>query len=145
MSIGRMILRSQRGAFLLRKAHEIAVDSKLDTGDVDGVLILAATGLEAFLNELERFADASGVDPKGRLKALGQILGEAEKGKAPLRLKYEIAYFVLALRAIDRGSELYQAFSRLAALRNDLVHPMPIRFAPNGTTHSGYGFGRAPG
>jgi len=83
---------SQRGSFLLRKAHEIAIHSKPDTGDVDAVLILAATGLEAFLNEMERLADVAGVDAEGRLKSLGQILREAEEGKAQLRLKYELAY-----------------------------------------------------
>ena len=121
-----MTATSERGFFLLRKAHEIAADSKVDTGDVDAVLILATAGLEAFLNGLEHLADATNVDSKGRLKALGQILGKAEEGKAQPLLKYELAYFVLARQTIDRGSGLYQAFSRLVALRNDLVHLKPI-------------------
>ena len=82
--------------------------------------------MEAFLNELGRLADIAGVDEEGRLKALGQILREAEEGRAQLRLKYELAYYLLSGHAIDRGSSLHQALSRLVALRNDLVHPRPI-------------------
>ncbi|TKB56994.1 MAG: hypothetical protein E8D49_15325 [Nitrospira sp.] len=126
MSPAVMTLISTRGTFLLRKAHEIAIHSTIDTGDVDAVVILAATGLEAFLNELERLADMANVDPDGRLRALGQMLGEAEKGRAQLSLKYELAYSILTGNAVKRGSASYQALSRLIALRNDLVHPKPI-------------------
>lgn len=121
-----MGLTSNRGAFLVRKAHEIALSAETDTGDVDAVVILTATGVEAFLNQLERLADSAGVDPEGRMKSLGQILADAERGRAQLSLKYQLAYFVLSGQSIDRGSALYQAFSRLVALRNDLVHPKPI-------------------
>ena len=66
MSPSILTIISSRGTFLLRTAHSLAVNSTADTGDVDAVIILAATGLEAFLNELERLTDFADVDTEGR-------------------------------------------------------------------------------
>jgi hypothetical protein len=76
------------------------------------------------LGELAR--TPSNADAPGWIKALGDILGEAEKSHASIELKYQLAKFTLTGQPFDKGALPFQDFALLIEIRNILVHQKPL-------------------
>jgi hypothetical protein len=89
-------------------------------------IILATISTEAFINELHHWAeDQSGPSAPGWINALGDVLGEAEKSRSTIELKYQIARFILTGQPFDRGAAPFQDFALLISVRNLIVHSKP--------------------
>jgi hypothetical protein len=89
-------------------------------------IILATISTEAFINELHHLAhNQSDASAAGWVNALSEILNEAEKSRASIESKYQLAKFILTGQPFDRGSSPFQQFSLLVDLRNLIVHVRP--------------------
>lgn len=89
-------------------------------------IILAAVSTEAFVNELHHWADdQKGTGAPSWINALGDILGEAEKSRASVESKYQLARFILTGQVFDRGAPPFQDFTLLTSVRNLIVHSKP--------------------
>jgi|HubBroStandDraft_2_1064218.scaffolds.fasta_scaffold73442_1 hypothetical protein len=89
-------------------------------------IVLATISTEAFINELHNGAEAqSGAAAPGWINALGYMLGEAEKSRASIESKYQLARFILTGQPFDRGVSPSQDFALLISVRNLIVHAKP--------------------
>ena len=59
-------------------------------------------------------------------KALCEILTEAEKSRASIEAKFQLANFILAGRTFDKGIVPFQNFALLVDVRNLIVHAKPL-------------------
>jgi hypothetical protein len=100
----------QRGT----KDVRVTDDNNYSDGALDAV-ILSATALEAFINEVSLGPISM------RLYKKMEFLGEWLE-RLDIRQKYCLIPYLLWERTWDRGSQPYQDFETLVALRNELVH-----------------------
>jgi hypothetical protein len=91
------------------------------------VLFSAAT-LEAFVMELGLMAKAeSAMSGHKPLRSVAEILDEAEASRASTRLKFLLAKAVLGGETYETGSQPYQDFDILFAMRDAIIHLKPER------------------
>jgi len=89
-------------------------------------IVLATISTEAFINELQNAAEAqSGAAAPGWINALGYMVAEAEKSRASIESKYQLARFILTSQPFDRGAAPFQDFALLIGVRNLIVHAKP--------------------
>jgi hypothetical protein len=93
--------------------------------------LLAVISAETLVNELPQFAEnwiqamaarKEKQEAPGWLKALAEILIEAEESKASLKSKYQLTKFILSGEPFDTGAQIFQNFALLVDLRNTIVH-----------------------
>src|SRR5215831_5796443 len=90
------------------------------------VLFSAAT-LEAFIMELALMAESDSA-LFGRhkpLQLLASILDETEASRGSIRLKFLLTKVVLGSETYDKGSQPYQDFDILFAVRDAIIHMKP--------------------
>lgn len=85
-------------------------------------VVFAAASCEAFLSELAECATEGQNTVPAALESLAQLVSEAEKSRAQIGLKYQVARLALTGKAWDRGANPFQDFSSLIELRNSIVH-----------------------
>ena len=106
-----------------RLADSVAVESRRDALVT---ITLATISTEAFINELHHYArDASGTAAPGWINALRDVLEEAEKSRASIEAKYQLASFIMSGQPFDRGAPPFQDFALLIKVRNLIVHLRP--------------------
>ena len=125
MTPARLTLTSQRGPFLLKKAHALASIAEENSGDVDATILLAAAGVEAFLNDLKRVEQVNN-HPEPVLNALATRMAHAEAHRLSPLKKLERAYAILQGAPSTTTQPAFAAFNMLVALRNELIHYKPI-------------------
>jgi len=86
--------------------------------DAVTAVILSVATLEGFINGLTEYSRWHNPD----WEAWGNILYEAERQHASVRLKYLLAAYSTG-QTFDRGAQPYQDFELLIGLRDALVHP----------------------
>lgn len=90
-------------------------------------ILYAVISAEAFINELHHLTRGwNKPDAFGWVKALVDLLEEAEKSRASLESKYQLAMFILSGEPFDRGAAPFQEFALLIAVRNLIVHAKPL-------------------
>jgi hypothetical protein len=91
-------------------------------------ILLATISIEAFINELHHIAHNFFTGPSApvQLKVLGDLLEEAERSRASIASKYQLAKFILSGKPFDKGAYPYQDFALLLDVRNLIVHAKPI-------------------
>ena len=117
------------------RSSEILVDAynfMIWTGDdiqhamAREALLFSAIFTEAFMNDLtawlpmRRSELVQGSDDE--LIALAELLPQFEEDRFQIRLKYQLAYYILKLQRMPTGEEPFQSFSLLIDLRNRLIH-----------------------
>jgi hypothetical protein len=130
MQEGSVIFFSAAPLFgIARRAYERTNDAASDTDgsqtDALVAVVFAAAALEAFMNEVGKLAAVRSEANPPFVKILGDVLEEIEESDGGVRLKFLLARAVLAGEAYDKGSQPYQDFALLFALRNHLVHMRP--------------------
>jgi hypothetical protein len=116
---------------LARAAYERMNDAESDLmwGKTDAMvcLLFSAATLEAFIMELALLlpndAMLSGV---AALQATADAIDLAEDSRGSVQLKFQLAKYVLTGRPYDKGSQPYQDFDALVAIRNAIVHMKPV-------------------
>lgn len=88
-------------------------------------IVFAAVTLEAFLNEsIEMACDYSQTPNEPKTTAsYAHLMAEFQRSR--IEARYQMAHWVLTGAGYDKGSTLYQDFSLLFELRNNLVHFKP--------------------
>lgn len=74
-------------------------------------LVFAAMSTEAFINELQQLAADAAAGNSARpncIKALGEMLRQAEDSHASTKSKYQLAKFVLTGEVFDGGTQPFQ-------------------------------------
>jgi hypothetical protein len=106
------------------------LDSSTSGGQKDALvaIVFSAMSLEAFLNELPEylcmFPELTKHDPPEISSYIG-LAEEVESNKGSIKLKYILAHTVLSGRPCDKGKAIYEDFSLLIDVRNDLMHAKP--------------------
>jgi hypothetical protein len=90
-------------------------------------LVFAETALEAFLNEsIELSYDWSHSTKEPQMvSSFAQLMSDFEKSRIPLESRFQLAHWLLAGRAYDKGAQPYQDFALLMRIRNALLHYKP--------------------
>lgn len=102
-----------------------------DRAEEDGssaviALFLAATSFEAFLNDLADFVMMLyRQDEPWELRAFAEICALLEEKRQSVMTRLEVGIFILSHEPVDRGSQPFQDFDLLMALRNGFVHKRP--------------------
>lgn len=90
-------------------------------------VIFAAMSAEAFPNELQQLS--LDISDKARepesVRALGQILSDAEDSRLQLKAKYQLIMLILSGAVLDKGAQPFQDFALLVDVRNLIVHWKP--------------------
>jgi hypothetical protein len=100
-------------------------------------VVMAAAGIEGFVNELGQWAwDHSQSLAPNIVGAFAETMREAEEGKAQLHLKIQLVSALFAQKPFDRGSKVYQDFDLLIKISNAVVHLKVEKYTWNvdGTT-----------
>ena len=128
-----------RSSELYVDAHNAMISSGNDIQHEKAreAILFSAIFMEAFINDLTVWLDLRRGDldegADDRLIALADLLPQFEEDRLQIRLKYQLAYYILNLRRLAPGAEPFQSFSLLIDLRNRLVHARsPIMHFPNG-------------
>ena len=89
-------------------------------------ILFSAATLEAFVTELALMAqsDAALFGHKP-LQSVAAVLNEAEASRGSVRLKFLLAKVVLGGETYDKGSQPYQDFDTLLAIRDAIIHMKP--------------------
>jgi len=89
-------------------------------------ILFSAATLEAFVSELALMArsDAALFGHKP-LQSVATVLDEAETSRGSVRLKFLLAKAVLDGEIYDKGSQPYQDFYTLLAIRDAIIHMKP--------------------
>ncbi|MFN7985508.1 MAG: hypothetical protein U0Q11_27015 [Vicinamibacterales bacterium] len=101
---------------------------RIGTNDSESqiVVILAAAAVEAFLNDLEVYADLANKGTASAVTAdLLRALRLAEQERATTLLKVNMVYLAMTGHYPDPGSQPYQDIKLLFQLRNLVVHAKP--------------------
>jgi hypothetical protein len=90
-------------------------------------ILLAVISCEGFINELAALARHIIIVDKGPawLKALGEMLDQAEDSRASTESKFQLVKFILTGEPFDKGAKPFQDFATLIEIRNALVHAKP--------------------
>jgi len=93
-------------------------------------IVFATSTLEAFMSQaVSTMKLLTHLHPKFELFA--NLIGELDSKEigASLKIKYNMAHWVVCDKPFDRGSEPYQSFDLLVNLRNMLIHLKPDKMA----------------
>lgn len=117
------------------RSSEIVVDAynfMLSTGDdiqhamARETILFSAIFTEAFMNDLTAWLSSRRLqlveNQDNELIALADLLPQFEDDRLQIRLKYQLAFYILNRRRMPTGGEPFQSFSLLIDLRNKLVH-----------------------
>lgn len=117
----RSAVELQRGVSSLNASSEQAQRECLAS------VIFTAMSTEAFVNELPELAADAAKNPAepGWVKALGEVLADAEDSRASIKSKYQLASLVLTGKVFDKGAQPFQDFALLVDVRNLVVHWKP--------------------
>ena len=92
-------------------------------------ILLSAAATEAFINELAELITVMKVQFEAflsnELKAFADVIDEVEESRGSLLLKYLMAAYTLRGSPFDKGTNPFQDFATLVALRNDIMHLKP--------------------
>lgn len=92
-------------------------------------ILLSAAATEAFINELAELITVTKVQFEAflsnELKAFADVIDEVEESRGSLLLKYLMAAYTLRGSPFDKGTNPFQDFATLVALRNDIMHLKP--------------------
>ena len=95
-------------------------------------ILMSALATEAFINELGPLMSLEVKDwddgllpQKPLLMNMSALLEEAEKGRAPVTFRYQVAAMALTGRTLPISNNPFQDFNDLLTLRNLLVHLRP--------------------
>lgn len=125
---------------LAKAAHERTKGGKSpqEPGKSDALvaLILSASSLEAFINELADMAskklDHLGLKQPDSVNAFAAIMEEIENSRGSIRLKFHQANLIFTGTHFDTNSQPFQDFSSLFRVRDALLHLKPqSEFATN--------------
>lgn len=96
-------------------------------GEAINSIIFSATALEAFINERSEWAAqmCDFAPQPDAVVAFANVMQDAEKARASIQSKYQLARWVLTGQAYDQGANPYQDFAVLVDLRNSLLHLKP--------------------
>ncbi len=91
-------------------------------------IVLAVISCESFINELPEIAKQWSSDARrpGWLKAVTQMLEQAEQSRASIESKYQLAKFIFTAEPFDKGAMPFQDFALLIEVRNILIHAKPL-------------------
>ena len=86
-------------------------------------IVFCATALEAFINECGRLARALPTAKRHKVvDAFASVMSELEDRREALAVKYHLGLLVFKGASWDEGSQPFQDFKLLIALRNELTH-----------------------
>ena len=95
-------------------------------------IVMSAVAVEGFINELAELIAAHALNREvGIVKlsdsmiAFASAMGEIERARGSLHLKYLIASQILSGSMFDKGSNPFQDFATLVTVRNDIMHLKP--------------------
>ncbi len=105
-------------------------DTKDGQWDALIAILFSAAALESLINEVALIAASrpSAAKRVPFLRALGDVLVEAEKTRGSVRQKYLLTKHILPGKPYDRGSQPYQDFDLLFKIRDEVVHPKPEQY-----------------
>jgi len=102
-------------------------------GDAIVAIVMAASAVEAFVNEVAFLVESHVASTPGHypdsVVAFGTILMDAVRARTDIGIKYQLASTTLTGKPFRKGEQPYQDFADLIRLRNWLVHLSPR--APN--------------
>jgi hypothetical protein len=105
-------------------------DRQLGRMDALDAVVFSVVALEGFINEVSALARQGSLGgPYGNppsVESLGQLLGEVEKAKGSLRLKFMLVHWVFTGQTYDASRPPFQDFNLLIELRNAVVHHWPM-------------------
>jgi hypothetical protein len=89
-------------------------------------ILFSAATLEAFVMELALMAESDSVLFGHKpLRSVAAVLDETENSRGSIRLKFLLARVVLGGVTYDKGSQPYQDFDTLFAMRDAVIHMKP--------------------
>ena len=126
-----------RSSEILADAHNFmaATGEDIQHAMAREAILFSAIFTEAFMNDLtawlpiRRGALVEGEDDG--LIALAELLPQFEADRLQIKLKYQLAFYILNLRRLSTGEEPFQSFALLTELRNRLVHAHTPIFPQN--------------
>ncbi len=125
--------RSYAAAAPARLARKAVERSREDPGEAQVAIVFSAATAESFLADVIDFAriirDASST-PTADVQAVADY-GDAEKTDN-LRARYQLVRLLASQTAWDKGAATWQSFKALVALRNEIAHHKPQRYAQRG-------------
>lgn len=110
---------------LLRIARKGVNRSKREHDQAVVAILFSAAAVEGFLNDVMEFSGF--IEDDDRLKALHDLLVEAEDQKAQVAFKFQLTNLVLKGTRLNRGDRVSQELELLFKLRNSLIHMRPDR------------------
>jgi len=114
---------------LLAIAYKAWERSQSNQLDAIVAVVFSAFAVESFLNYMVRVARSEVMNSASpQIVAFSNILDDMEEQQARLSAKIQMAHYILAGTALDRGSLPYQDFSLLIDLRNATTHNRPEIF-----------------
>ncbi|HUU83611.1 MAG TPA: hypothetical protein VM243_08920 [Phycisphaerae bacterium] len=127
---------------LFRLACRAYEQTKTAAGDRDSpadgaivAVVFAAASLEAFVNEVPSCADLfKPLFDQAGVAGLGKTLHLAESEHASPRLKFQLLKVILSGKPYDEGTQPYQDFGDLLALRDSIIHMKPTLAGKPGAT-----------
>lgn len=113
---------------LARRAAEQAIAARA-AGQPEGefattALLVSATSLEAFLNELTVVAKRAS-NPPAHLVTFAMVMSELQAARAPIRSRFLVARSLLPGPPLLKNAQPYQDLDFLFTLRNHVVHLEP--------------------
>lgn len=86
-------------------------------------IMFSVLALEAFINESGALANLVPTSKRQKIiEGFAQVMGELEERKESLLVKYHLALLVFSGSTWDEGSQPFQDFKLLIALRNAIAH-----------------------
>ncbi len=119
---------------LFKNAVEVCYKAQLRNDEIEtrrealASILFATISTETFINELHHSAEEWTDHPlaSDRIRALAELLQEAEKTHSSIEAKYQLAKFILSGEVFERGSAPFQEFALLNDVRNVIVHQKPL-------------------
>lgn len=108
------------------RLKSVPPDKTIGQNDALVAILFSAATLEAFVMELALMAKSDsalfGYKP---LQSLAALIDETEASRGSIRLKFLLAKIVLGGESYDKGSQPYQDFDTLFAMRDAIIHMKP--------------------
>jgi hypothetical protein len=111
-----------------KRSEENAINNISDDALV--AIIFATSTLEAFMSQTVSTMK-SWAHLHSKFELFANLIGEldSKEAGASLKIKYNMAHWIICDKPFDRSSEPYQSFDLLVNLRNMLIHLKPDKMA----------------
>jgi hypothetical protein len=115
---------SHWGALILQRARDQALAAAENSDACHAAIVLSATGVEAYVNELQYAANRTITQAQHPVvHSIATVLADLEEQRCQVEAKLAVCYTLLTRLAANRGAAPFQDLALLIALRNAVTHP----------------------